>query len=155
LVGKAAYEPTNTVENKQYGAINHTWHNFNMHVSTDTIFRHNCGTFLDVRLQDALQVSCYIRELRRVGLWPLDAQKHQLSTVLEAFNKFEDRDITQTMGFGIFPRNSHCQACVLDTKSKMAHLMDKVLKGCKGLCLDCIYREESGSYELECRIKHE
>jgi len=135
LIAKAAYEPTTTIENKQYGSINHSWHNFNMH--------------------DALQVSSYIRQLHRAGLWPLDPQRHKLATVIESFNKFEDRDISQTMGFSIFPKSPQCQACVLDTRSKLANLMSRILKGCKGLCLDCIDRDKLGNDEVECRIKHD
>ena len=32
LIAKVEYEPTTTVEND---SINHKWHKFNMHVSTD------------------------------------------------------------------------------------------------------------------------
>jgi hypothetical protein len=109
-------------------------------------------TLLTSSIQDALLVSSYIRELRRVGLWPLDAQKHKLANVIEAFNKFEDRDISLELGFSIFPKPPHCRACVLDTRTKVANLMGKVLEGCTGLCLDCI---KLGNDEVECRIKHD
>lgn len=33
LVGKSECEVTTTLEAKQYGSINHTWHKFNLHVS--------------------------------------------------------------------------------------------------------------------------
>lgn len=100
-------------------------------------------------------MSAYIRELRRVSLWPLDPQKHKLAAMIKAFHKFEDRDISQSMGFAIFPRSSQCQACMLDTRSKVANLMGKLLKGCKGLCLDCIDKDRLGSEEVECRVTHE
>jgi hypothetical protein len=106
-------------------------------------------------MQDALQVSAYIRELRRVSLWPLDAQKHKLSSLIEAFHKFEDRDISQYMGFSIFPKSSQCQACGLDTRSKVANLMRNLLKGCRGLCLDCTDKDRVEIEEVECRVKHE
>jgi hypothetical protein len=105
-------------------------------------------------IQDALQISSYVRELRRVSLWPFDAQKHRLDSLIQAFNKFEDRDISQFLGFGIFPKNPHCQACILDTRSQVANLMGKILKGCKGLCLDCIDKDRLGEDEIECRVKH-
>jgi hypothetical protein len=33
LIGKVEYEITSTIESKQYGCINHSWHKFNLHVS--------------------------------------------------------------------------------------------------------------------------
>jgi hypothetical protein len=105
--------------------------------------------------QDAFQVSSYVRELRRVGLSPFDAQKQKLDTLIQAFHKFEDRDISQFLGFGIFPKNTQCQACILDTRSQVANLMGRILKGCNGLCLDCIDADALGKDKGECRVKHD
>ncbi|KAE9376314.1 hypothetical protein N431DRAFT_501229 [Stipitochalara longipes BDJ] len=135
LVGKPEYQPTATLQDKQYGCVNHTWHKFNLH--------------------DALQISSYVRELKRVNIWPFDAQKHNLDVLISAFNKFEDRDISQFLGFAIFPKDANCQACMLDTRSQLANLKEKIRKSCRGLCLDCIDKGRLGEDEVECRIKHE
>lgn len=105
--------------------------------------------------QDAFQVSSYVRELRRVGLSPFDAQKQKLETLIQSFHRFEDRDISQFLGFGIFPKNSQCQACILDTRSQVANLMGRILKNCNGLCLDCIDADGLGKDKADCRVKHD
>ena len=102
--------------------------------------------------QDAFQVASYVRELHRINLWPVNPQNQNLSAVIEAFNKFEDKDISQALGFGIFGKSPHCHACALDTRTKIAALMSKLMDDCRGLCLDCL---DKGSRDQECRVKHD
>jgi hypothetical protein len=132
LIGKQNFAPTKTINDKYLGHINHSWHNFCVH--------------------DVFTVSSVLRELKAKNLWNVNLGEISISEILDRLHFFEDRDIAQLLGFGLFER-SECQACSLDPRTKMVKLRKAVLAESNGLCLDCVEREISGSAK-ECRVKH-
>ena len=133
LIRKDFVHTDKTISNKIFGSITHTWHHFGIH--------------------DSFVISAYLRELSRLAVWPLNLQQMKVSEVLEKLSSFEEKEISTAFGFRIFGRNPQCQACMLDTRTQVAKLVDKIASEAKGLCLDCI--KNGDSQGMECRVKHD
>ena len=134
LVSKQGYESTKSLQGREYGAINHTYHKFNLH--------------------DCIVLSAFLRELRRIDLWGSSLSNRRISFLLDRFHEFEHNEPSQRLGFAPFAKQSSCPACMLDTQSKMAVLYQSILEGCAGLCLDCHYRQLYPEQKRECRVAH-
>lgn len=123
-----------TSQGNSHNTITHSWHDFCLH--------------------DSFVVSAYIRELNRLGLWPLDLPHTTIATVLESLEAFEaPRELASAFGYRVFGRNSGCQACVWDHRAKIEGLIDEVSSVAKGLCLDC--ERQQNRTEGTCRVTHD
>ena len=134
LIAKQGYDQTKTIQNREYGVINHTYHKFNVH--------------------DCIVTSSYLRELRRIDMWGTNLSSRRVSALLARFHDFEQVDVSQRLGFATFQRQNGCPACALDTQSRMAALYQAILESCTGLCLDCLYKAQYPDQERDCRVKH-
>jgi hypothetical protein len=131
LVGKEHFDKTPTKDN----TVNHSPHyQFGMH--------------------DCIQVSSYLRELRRLKLWPLELQEMSVANIIDKIYCFEDKDLGPSMGFRTHGRHVDCWACTFDPRGKLVRLAKEVDDIAKGLCLDCMLRGSSSTGDLECRVSH-
>lgn len=101
-------------------------------------------------MHDSLQVSAYLRELRRLKLWPLDLHRMSIAAVIEDLYRFEEKEIGPSMGFRMHGRVHDCWACIFDPRNKIDQLIGQVKDGAIGICLDCLW---VGSVE-KCRLGH-
>ena len=141
---KGLMDPIHALLKKEYfdarptkgGQVNHSnWQLFGVH--------------------DDLQVSGYLRELNRSGLWPVDLHDTTVDSVLGTLaSRFQETDIGTSMGFKMHGRRSDCLACTYDPRATLTTLIARVRAEAKGLCLDCLRRGAPPTTEAPCRCEH-
>jgi len=99
---------------------------------------------------DTFVCAAYIRQLSRLGLWPVQLETRNINDVLSALNGFQEIDLGKQFGFDTRCRFALCDACSLGTKRKIDQLVKEVEQGVKGLCLDCV---RNGPQKEGCRIR--
>ncbi|KAH8892686.1 hypothetical protein GQ53DRAFT_862305 [Thozetella sp. PMI_491] len=101
------------------------------------------------------RVSAYLRELRRLKLWPLAWPNRSINSVLDDLSHFEEKELGTSLGFRMHGRHPQCSACQYDPRTKLDLLIKKVELEAAGLCLDCLHRGSSPAPGgTECRVKH-
>lgn len=98
---------------------------------------------------DSVRISVYMKELLRLGLWPLTA----------AFCKFDLVDIVAKVKSGQYERPllavDQCLSCQLDIGLETSLAVEDVLKVFDGLCLDCVkYGQPKDGEVARCRNPH-
>jgi hypothetical protein len=133
FIAKEHIQRTQTTADKTAGCINHTQHQFCIH--------------------DAFVVSAYLRELYRLGLWPLVIQQMKITDVLDKLSAFDGKELAPSFGFRVFGRDHYCMACTFNPGLLIDLLMKRVMAEAGGACLDCVRKGDAE--DVECRIKHD
>ena len=98
---------------------------------------------------DSVRISEYMKELLRLGLWPLTTASHK-SDLVDIIAKVRSG---QFGGPGLVI--DRCPSCQLDLSTETFLAVEDVLKVFQGLCLDCLkYGETKDGEVARCRIPH-
>jgi len=101
---------------------------------------------------DVFKIASYIKDLSRVGMWPIGSHDHSVIYTLDkSLSLLEHRDLATDLGINV-DTNSPCTACRFNPKDVIKIVRARIDKAAAGLCLDCA---RSGCERAEnCRVDH-